>query len=323
MRVPLLVVVGLVLSGCAGPGGASGLNAIADAAAVAQAWNPEARLVQILGIESVDGKVMSVPGYPELDAIQTALVPSRDSVPGDGKAPAWLYRYQSDDAALLVVFAADGGKRLEQEVAYGASFGPLGVAEVDSTRAAGVAMANRTFAEASASGTAMQLIATRSGTTAWQLVAGTAIVYVDATTATIIPAKVAEQPPAPLMRVAGITGGTLTAGSDPAQDAFSIPQSGHAEMTVVLVLTRPLANNVTLDIAHPDGKATQIQGSASDVTEERSEHAVVLGEPPAGAYQLTTTLNLGVFQAYSIHWCSDGLAVVQDDANEACRLRGD
>lgn len=170
MKSASLVAVSLLvalLAGCVGGGGATalGLRGIADDAA--NAWDAEAQLVTVAGIEAN----ITIPPAARAALQQAAKEDARadpqalvallsDARVGDGVAPGWIYAYFSPKGVYGVIVGADRQILFAEQVANATDLD--GAAEeiaqfnldaafdawnVDSdTAAANVAAANATFA---------------------------------------------------------------------------------------------------------------------------------------------------------------------------------
>ncbi|MEK6985443.1 MAG: hypothetical protein AABX89_03550 [Candidatus Thermoplasmatota archaeon] len=164
VAVSLLVAL---LAGCVGGGGATakGLLSIADNAA--NAWDADAQLVSVFGIEAN----ITIPPAARMALQEAAKEDARadpealvallsDARVGDGVAPGWVYAYFSPKGVYGVIVGADRQIIFEEQVANITDIGDaakeiaefdleaaFGAWNVDSdTAAANVAAANATFA---------------------------------------------------------------------------------------------------------------------------------------------------------------------------------
>jgi hypothetical protein len=158
---------------------------LADGAA--KAWDPQAKIVGVFGLELSD-------------ATAADQWPTDPSV-GNGKSPAWVYVYAGEAGKSVRAFrvSADGRVAAEND-SYDAQSAaeqakPLGEWTIDSDRAVEVAKGNEVFAQAigGENGTVAMGVAHMEGITGWYLAAmsgaGSAFAIVNAATGDLVTAE--------------------------------------------------------------------------------------------------------------------------------------
>lgn len=156
---------------------------LADSAA--KAWNPQAQIVGVFGLElSQAAPTDEWPLDPEA---------------GNGKSPAWVYVYLGEAGARAFRVTADGRVTAENDTYDAAEAAqtakPLGEWTIDSDRAVEVAAANEVFGAALHGGNATLAmgVASMEGITGWYLAAisegGSAFAIVNAATGELVTAE--------------------------------------------------------------------------------------------------------------------------------------
>lgn len=136
----LAVAASLLVAGCVGTAAAASAKDNKGAAdAAAKAWDPNAQLAQIVGVEGTLGAALSLMGVSGAGDFGSAR---DDQNVGDGLAEVWAYRYvaPSKAQAYVVVVGKDGGVTRQGTEAKRAEDRPLGAWEIDSDDALRVAL---------------------------------------------------------------------------------------------------------------------------------------------------------------------------------------
>lgn len=142
LRLALLLVsvASLVLAGCVGSAqAASAKQNLAPADEAAKAWDPEARLVQIVGVE---GTFASLAAAFAKASTQDFAPAGEDETIGDGLAEVWVYRYVAAAKAksFVVVLDKEGGVVRKGEEAKRDDDRPLASWVLDSDEAMTLAL---------------------------------------------------------------------------------------------------------------------------------------------------------------------------------------
>ncbi|MEA3203411.1 MAG: hypothetical protein QOI63_1086 [Thermoplasmata archaeon] len=143
------------LAGCLGGGTATANDLTPRARALAQAWQPDATLQAVAGVELKELPPVAKAALAQASAgddssPELQLMQFHDGNVGDGRAAAWMFGFRSGAQALLLVLDA-GGREVARHVTATGSDGEqsLGEVAIDSDQAMDLAAKeNGTFARA-------------------------------------------------------------------------------------------------------------------------------------------------------------------------------
>lgn len=131
----LVAVTSLVLAGCVGSAqAASAKQNLAPADEAAKAWDADAKLVQVVGVE---GTFASLAAAFAKASTQDFAQAGEDETVGDGLAEVWVYRYVAAGKAksYVVVLDKEGNVARQGEEAKRDDDKPLGAWSLDSDEA--------------------------------------------------------------------------------------------------------------------------------------------------------------------------------------------
>jgi hypothetical protein len=321
MRLLPAVILALatVLAGCAQEPSqpASAKTLLPPAEAAARAWQADAALMEVFGVESANGTERAAPDWTELRRAREA---HDDAFVGDGVAPAWQFTFSSAAAnrSLDVVVLADGSVAAAIDRA-GREEGPaLASWAVDSRDAWAAAPEAR--GEAPRFAASYLVMQRATGGPVWELWTNRGHAFVDATDGTVVEPG-AEVKTTQVGREWGLVRNTVSATSR--EHSFQVPLAGTAHERLVMTLALqegfPRAQSVSLVLRDPTGAEAL-----------RLAHAVALGSEPAvgvverpapGNYTATVRLDdPAVLAVFEVTWCTDGEAGdMRGYDPEACR----
>jgi hypothetical protein len=141
------------LSGCLSGVAATAKELAPKAERVAEEWSRDARLTAIAGLEIREIPFLAHQALAESGAngsMQAALARATDGNVGDGRAPAWVFRFQDGSRSLILVLDGSGSVLFRDEDDRGAtgseSSQGMGGWSIDSDRASDLAASqNGTF----------------------------------------------------------------------------------------------------------------------------------------------------------------------------------
>ncbi len=333
MRSAALVaflLVSALLAGCGG-GAAGSDNTVSagsllqKATANAQAWNPQARLVGLAGLELAGTGNQTEQIQKARDASKefAALVPGPDAKVGDGKARAWEFVFASSSGSLRIVLAPNGEVTFRDEKATGSLSPTVGNFTVDSDSAAGLAKQEPKFAALIDSADSGSVQLTKNGNrTDWTIAIGSSsgpipvsvIVNVDSHSGSVrlqgsagtIPKGNVTKPPLPAKEFGDVAGSA--AQGTTFNGAFTLKKD-HGNLSFYLTMPTPQpASRLTVTISMPDGTNFNMQASAGVAglpgfgSPEAShlERDVKLGEYKVAVSEGTPATT----QDFKVSWCT-------------------
>ncbi|MHB1261218.1 MAG: hypothetical protein ACYC2H_05830 [Thermoplasmatota archaeon] len=347
----LLAVAALGLPGCLEDGVSllTAQEARGQADRVAEAWEPDAMLVNAYGVEAgpqareqmaaalrqgrEPGSEAEIPD--EEGTLLAAVSGADEDVPGDGKAPVWVFEYVSDDAeASFQVTVTSAGVAFEQESeeAEVALFGnlPIGDWRIDSDEGARVAHEDEAYDAAVEDPEAfvVTVLVQVEDKPIWLFAAGGpgseeefgAFVAVDASTGDAIDAQaIMRQLVGFVIREAGSFDGTLTAPDTSFGGSFDIELEGHGLLVVLVAVSPPPLVPMQVTVTDPAGTEyteTLDRAVGVDATRSLAINAVLAGE-----YTVEVSADAAVLNDWELSWCTDGQAIVPQ-GSRACDLVG-
>ncbi len=181
VRCWLLVAIlaSALVAGCTSPSGTgpastvSAVEALDAIEAEAEAWQADAELVLVSGVEASSGSTANreVPDEEGRSSPATA----EDLEVGDGRAPSWIAMFYSEQANTTRSFRVtpDGLQDVGPADPPAQTPRPLANWSVDSSDAVGTALGNASFRQAALAGdgTVVMTLGMQGGVPAWQLVA--------------------------------------------------------------------------------------------------------------------------------------------------------
>jgi hypothetical protein len=348
MRVPF-VAASLLLAGLLGlPGcleGEVGLltakDARSDADDAAEDWQEDAALVSAFGMEAgreareemasllggrdEPGSEGQIPD--EERAMLAAVAGAEDDIPGDGKAPLWVFSYVSEDAEATievgvtgegVVFTheGDGGGEDEGFGLFGSR--PVSGWRIDSDDGADVAREDSGFEQAvqDPGVLAMTFLVQGEEAPIWLFGAGSSdgdsdddesFVAVDAATGEAIDAEdVLRQLIGFTLREAGSASGTLNAPNDRFETSFDIQMEGHGVLAVLVAVTPGALMPMPVTVTDPAGNS--YEGQVDQGVGFETTGTVMVTPVLTGEYTVTVSADLAAFHDWEISYCTDGEA---------------
>lgn len=168
-----------VLAGCTDPSGREGApepiaarQAVQTSLEAARAWQPDAEVVILSGIEASEGSLATreVPGEEGRSQPRTWVDPQV----GDGRAPSWTVMVwsQAANATRTYQVTARGAESMGTDEGLSGTPTPLGNWTVGSEQAVGIALGNASFREAAlaSDGTVVLTLGTEGSRPVWTIV---------------------------------------------------------------------------------------------------------------------------------------------------------
>lgn len=309
----------------------------------AEAWSEDARLVGASGMEfgpearerfaailRGEGPATGAPMEPEDEAERAmlgAVTGAQDDVPGDGKAPLWIFSYWSESAEGGYDVAVTGEGVVHEAETEGPAMPfaggrqPIDGWRIDSDEGSEVARDDAGYARAAADPAAMAFTVLMQGSDSpvWLFAVETGpregrdggqMVAVDAATGEAIDAEdVVRELIGFSIREAGQDSGTVAGsvagsfGSD-----FDVELEGHQALVVLVAVSPPPATDMQVVVTDPAGNEhTDTIGPAVGLD---ATATIVLDVVPAGAYSVRVSSDVAVAHEWEVSWCTDGEAIV-------------
>ena len=271
-------------------------------------------------------------------AMISAVVGAEDDVPGDGKAPLWVFSYRSErveggyDVAVTgdgVVHEAENGG---PSMPFAITHKPIGDWQVDSDEGSEVARADAGYERAVADPEAMAftLLVQGGASPVWLFGAqlgpdanggdgSESFVAVDASTGEAIDAEdVLREVLGFVLREAGSSSGTV-AGAAVSSFAteFDVELDGHGLLVVLVSVSPPPVTPMTVVVT--DEAGVEHTGSIGPATGLDATDVIVIEGVPTGPYRVEVGADLMVFHDWEVSWCTDGEAFIPQ-GSDACDL---
>ncbi len=352
LAAALLAASALGLPGCLEDGVSllTAQEAREHADTAAEEWQDDATLVNIFGIEAgpeareqLSGLLQSGndPSEGDADADERAMLAAvsgaDDDVPGDGKAPVWMFSYVADEEGFLVGVTSAGVLFAQQGDGEETSlFGnrPVEGWRIDSDDGADVARQDKGYEEAVADPRAMAftILVQSESTPVWLFGVETpgvgddegepdeTFVAVDAASGEPIDAEELLQGLLGFtIREAGSIADTITAPDDAFDATFDVELAGHGVLAILVSVSPPPL--LAWDITVTDPAGTVYAGTVDARAALDSTHTLVINAVLAGEYAVEVEAGGAVVHDWEVAWCTDGQAVIPIDSR-ACDAVG-
>ncbi|MEK6985944.1 MAG: hypothetical protein AABX89_06150 [Candidatus Thermoplasmatota archaeon] len=335
--LPVLAIVALLLSGCAGPT-SSARSLLAAAQSEADDWSSDARLVNVVGIEVSNGTELRKELEDEGEIDDTEFVLADDERTGDGLAAAWGYTFTSERLGKLLGLVLDGSGdilvRSERPLSNRGSDPPIDLDawRIDSDEAWSL-LPITTDGKRPAASVLTQDDKLGGGQffpqgnhPYWILLFGdefdnASLFFVNAFNGTVVNLKDLLEQIILDFAVSeyGSEAGRATVLDGTVTHRFTLQQN-HTKLAIAVTpdLTTLPTQTGTLTLHRPDGTASQLTvRSRLDAASSR----LVLDNAQAGQYEATFTLDAppaGVLLDYQFSFCTDGFVLLEFFRPDAC-----
>lgn len=315
----------------------------------AEEWADDAELVAAAGFEAgaeareqmadamLQGRQAGSPaGDMEEDDAERfafgAVSGTPDDDIGDGRAPAWILSYSSEDKdeRYQVIVTSDSVFAEEQAEEGFTPFGmgaPIEGWQLDSDAGADVAREDKYYANAVSDPGAMAITMLFQGTSGpvWLFGAGSeqddgeAMVAVSAVDGEVIDtAEILGEVLGFVPREAGSDSGSIAgAVVSSFSSAFDVQIGGHGVLVVLVSVTPPPV--VAMEVTVTDPAGTEYTATLDPAVGVDATAIVVVNAVPTGEYGVSVFGDVVVANDWEISWCTDGEAIVPIPSR-ACEL---